>query len=325
MIYTKRTTNLNAVTESPYPIGLEGALMVVYENQLNYNALMKAVGISELRYYQETGKDLFVHEAGAFKDLISKVKAFFKEIIKKLKGMFKSFVAAITSNSTTDRAFINKYGKELKEKDISGMKFNGYKFDALNENSDLSHDKYIKLTNSIKNVESVAIIDDIDAEIKKQRGDLINKDPLSESDFRNELKKKYYGEKEDLTFTTCDAYLSIIRDNKMFISKAQYNLEKITNNLENYIAALDNLEKKGTDADGKEVDYTKQINDNITVAKSLADDYTVAFGVYTKALIDSCKQAKAICIKALSYNKKTDKDSVSESYIDNIFANVIIR
>lgn len=320
---TKYTTNLNAVAESPYPIGLEGALMVVYENQLNYNALMKAVGISELRYYQETGKDLFVHEAGAFKNFISKVKAFFTSIIEKLKSMFKSFVAAITSNSTSDRDFVNKHGKELKGKDISGMKFKGYKFDALGS-SGLSNDKYRRLVSAITN-EIPDAIDDTDIEIKKQRGDLIDTDPLSESDFRDELKKKYYGEKEDLTFTNCDGYLEKIKNSTKFIAQAQISLNNITKNIDDYIAALDALEKKGTGADGKEVDYTKQINDNITVAKSLADDYTVAFGVYTKALIDSCKQAKAICIKALSYNKKTNESSVDESYIDNIFANVVIR
>ena len=46
------------VAPSPYPVGIEGALMHVYENECNYNALMKAVGISELKYYQETGKNL---------------------------------------------------------------------------------------------------------------------------------------------------------------------------------------------------------------------------------------------------------------------------
>ena len=52
--------------------------MHVYENECNYNAIVKSVGISELKYYQETGKDLFVNEAGAFKKFGSKVTAFFK-------------------------------------------------------------------------------------------------------------------------------------------------------------------------------------------------------------------------------------------------------
>ena len=39
--------------------------MHVYENECNYNAIMKAAGISELKYYKETGGDLFVQEAGA--------------------------------------------------------------------------------------------------------------------------------------------------------------------------------------------------------------------------------------------------------------------
>ena len=50
-------TNLDAVQESPYPLGIEGGLMHVYENECNFNAIMKAAGISELKYYKETGGD----------------------------------------------------------------------------------------------------------------------------------------------------------------------------------------------------------------------------------------------------------------------------
>ena len=56
------------VQESPYELGYGGALMHVWENEMNYNAIMKAVGISEMRYYNETGGDLLVQEAGAFSE-----------------------------------------------------------------------------------------------------------------------------------------------------------------------------------------------------------------------------------------------------------------
>ena len=87
-------SNLGSVPEaglSPYKLGIEGGLMHVYENECNFNALMRAVGISELKYYNDTGRDLFVHEAGAFAGFIEKAKAFFKKVIERLS---KSLIAS---------------------------------------------------------------------------------------------------------------------------------------------------------------------------------------------------------------------------------------
>ena len=90
-------TNWDAVQESPYALGIEGGLMHVYENECNYNAIMKAAGISELKYYKENGGDLFVQEAGAAGGLIQKFIAFFKKVIEKIKQIFKKFVMTISS------------------------------------------------------------------------------------------------------------------------------------------------------------------------------------------------------------------------------------
>ena len=81
-------TNWDAVQESPYTLGLEGGLMHVYENECNYNAIMKAAGLSELKYYKENGGDLFVQEAGAAGSLIDRFIAFFKKVIEKIKQIF---------------------------------------------------------------------------------------------------------------------------------------------------------------------------------------------------------------------------------------------
>ena len=82
-------TNWDAVQESPYTLGLEGGLMHVYENERNYCEMMKAVGISEARYYAETGQDLFLNEAGAFGSFLENAKKFFKKVWEKVKGLFR--------------------------------------------------------------------------------------------------------------------------------------------------------------------------------------------------------------------------------------------
>lgn len=124
------------VTESPYPLGLEGALMHVYENECNYNAMMKAVGISELRYYQETGGDLFVQEAGAFGGFIEKAKAFFKKVIEKIKQIFHKFMAVINQYAMSDKKFVKTYSKELMRRDYTDFEVEGYTFDGIDKIAD---------------------------------------------------------------------------------------------------------------------------------------------------------------------------------------------
>ena len=121
------------VGESPYPVGLEGALMHVYENECNYNAMMKAVGISELRYYQDTGKSLFVHEAGVFASFIQKAKEFFKKVIEKIKQIFHKFAAVMNQYTMKDKEFVKKYSKELYRKNITDFTFDGYTFKNLDD------------------------------------------------------------------------------------------------------------------------------------------------------------------------------------------------
>ena len=67
----------------------------------------------------------------------------------------------------------------------------------------------------------------------------------------------------------------------------------------------------------------KFINNKITVYKALSNDLTVYFGAKVKALADKNRQAKAICVKALSYKYKNESAGVGGSY-DDIFNGVQI-
>ena len=121
--------NWDAVQESAYPLGLEGGLMHVYENECNYNAIMKAAGLSELKYYKENGGDLFVQEAGAAGSLIDRFIAFFKKVIEKIKQIFKKFVMVISSYVSKDKDFVKKY-KPMVFKNFKEFKFTGWDFES---------------------------------------------------------------------------------------------------------------------------------------------------------------------------------------------------
>ena len=252
------------VAPSPYPVGLEGALMHVYENECNYNALMKAVGISELKYYQETGKNLFVHEAGAFAGFLSKAKAFFKKVIEKIKQIFHKFAAVMNQFTMSDKKFVKQYSKEINRKDISDFTFSGYTFEgldtAVNAKID-TEDKYALDKFDDNRQRSLRTNSDYQKDsdgnndfIEEKRGgwlrNITGKDhgSLDESEFRDELKDFLYGnsgEKEELDDKQIDKrkILQWIEGTDRAIKDAERKQRDCTRAIEKYIKKVEEFEK----------------------------------------------------------------------------------
>ena len=390
------TVSLDAIKESPYPLGYEGALMHVYENELNYYSLMKAVGLSEMKYYQETGKELFLNEAGAFGSFIEKVKAFFKKVIEKIKSIFKKFIAAIDQYTLENKKFVKKYGQEIMRKNLTDFEFEGYSFSKLDDaastftsNSDAVEKAITALENTHSDIEkgtksgftssvtafagpSTSILDGIEIgstmtseqKTKAQelaRGKLIaDSKALDTDDFRDRLQELFYGDgkdgdKETLENINMRTQLNYIDDSKKTIKDAERDQRTITKHIENALKKLDKLPEQirkyvksdegkkaiadttnshqfynGTATDKVDADkveaYVKVVNNGLDVCRSIANDITVGFGVLVQAYKDRVTQAKAICVKALSY--KHESAMVSESYSDydsdDIFSSVNI-
>ena len=253
------------VAPSPYPVGLEGALMHVYENECNYNALMKAVGISELKYYQETGRNLFVHEAGAFSAFLDKAKAFFKKVIEKIKQIFHKFAAVMNQFTMSDKKFVKTYSKEINRKDISDFTFSGYTFEgldkALNASIDLDMSKY-NINNFDDNYkrklgadEKAVDSDKLNDIIEEHRGTWLNKitggnhGSLDESEFRDEIKDYLYGnggEKEELDDKQIDKrkILQWIEGKERAIKDANNKQKECTRAIDKMIKKIEEFEKE---------------------------------------------------------------------------------
>lgn len=352
------TSGLSAIKESPYELGLAGAMMHVYENECNYNAIMKAVGLSELKYYQETGKDLFIHEAGAFDGFIAKVKAFFKAVIEKIKSIFKKFVAIFDQYTLNDKQFVKKYGDQLIRKDLKDFEFTGYKFGdfAKVQNSVVTDGGLLKdeLTKYLdthkpdsnynkKKFDNTAYEDSDKVNDAKEelRGRIVGESgkKLDETEFKDKLKELLYGDedKETLDNISIRDQLSIIENTKDDIKKVEKTQKDIEKGINDLLKVLDKLpseigkkysynsDNKITDNHDKRINNAiKNINDWYEICKSESNDITVAFGMIVQAYKDRNRQAKAICVKALSY--KHEAAMVSESsYSDDIFAGVVIR
>lgn len=353
------TSGLSAIKESPYELGLAGAMMHVYENECNYNAIMKAVGLSELKYYQETGKDLFIHEAGAFDGFIAKVKAFFKKVIEKIKSIFKKFVAMFDQYTLNDKQFVKKYGDQLIRKNLKDFEFTGYKFGdfakvqrSVEADGGLLTKELSDYLDSRKPDTNYADMDEDDSEKYKDsdevndakeevRGRIVGESgkKLDETEFKDKLKELLYGDdnKETLDNISIRDQLSIIENTKDDIKKVEKTQKEIEKGINDLLKVLDKLpseiskkysynsDNKLTDKQDKNInDAIKNINDWYEICKSESNDITVAFGMIIQAYKDRNRQAKAICVKALSY--KHEAAMVSESsYSDDIFAGVVIR
>lgn len=252
------------VAPSPYPVGLEGALMHVYENECNYNALMKAVGISELKYYQETGKNLFVHEAGAFSAFLDKAKAFFKKVIEKIKQIFHKFAAIMNQYTMSDKKFVKTYSKEINRKDISDFTFSGYTFkgldDAISASADIdlseyNPDKFDGAKKAALRGDKIQMDSDkLNDFIEENRGEWLSKitkgshGSLDESEFRDELKDFLYGnggEKEELDDKDIDKrkILQWIEGTDKAITDANKKQKECTRAIDKMVKKIEEFEK----------------------------------------------------------------------------------
>jgi len=333
MIFNEMKSNTDSdviVNESPYELGIGGALMHVYENECNYNALMKAAALSELKYYNENGGDLFVQEAGAFSGFLAKIKAFFLKVIEKIKSIAHKFMAKVNQYTMSDKDFVKKYQTEILRRDLKDFEFTGYKFPKFN--AGIEKDNKV-LVNGIPAKD--ADQDTLNEVIEKNRGKIVGGSAMTESEYRDALKEKLYGDKDSFPVVNREQ-LDIITKTKDDIKAVEDDKKSIIKAIEDIIKATENTWK----ADNKALnDTVKDLKDDVKeekeaalklldhqvyVWKAYSNDLTVYFGAKAKSLVDRNRQAKAICVKALSYKAKNESASVEESAYGNIFAGVEI-
>jgi hypothetical protein len=303
--YTGRS--YRTVQESPYELGINGALMHVYENECNYNAMMKAAALSEMKYYNRTGGDLFVQEAGAFKGFIETAKKFFHAVIEKIKSIGKKFVAKINQYTMKDKDFVKKYQKELLTRDLKDFEFDGYEFPQYEGYLDTGK-AYVKVSED--GSDDSDKLNDI---MEENRGRIVGEGAMTEDEFREELHDKFYGDKDTIEVVIRKELVYISETDKL-TKEANKSEKKIIDEINKFIRDLDRdanaltkaVSLKASDEDNKtNADLIKYKNNLITVAKSISNDFTVYYGTKVKALTDRNRQAKAICVKALSYKHES--------------------
>lgn len=337
--------NWDAVQESAYPLGLEGGLMHVYENECNYNAIMKAAGISELKYYKECGGDLFVNESAATSGFIDKFISFFKKVGEKIAQMFKKFAMTIGSFVQSDKNFVKKWKPQV-FRNFKEFDFNGYKFDLSMVETIASKADSIAVGKqepaqlaAAANVNPMSD-DDMEAKRKEMMKDICGEDVDSDNEMKQELHKKVYGDNKEefkVTSSICLDAFSCISDTKKNIKEIQDFQKKFNAGIDKYCKSLEDAKKvllkamDNTETDGakeKQSNRMKTVTQQITLTKDNAQYFTTAFSLFIGAFKDANRQSKAICVKALN-SGSSKKDATADAIKTNesatdIFANVEI-
>lgn len=299
---------------------LEAGATILIEAEQNWNAIMKAVGIEEVKAYAE-GTEV-VTEAGRIAGMLEKAKQFFMNLWQKVVGMFKKLLSIFEQQATKDKAFVKKYRPEVAKK-MSQSKWNEnltidiYPFKDLgahtgnafkNMDSKLDSELPFKTIAGLDN----AKVPDLDklAELswKDEIGDKVRSFSLgensteSESDFRKEWKDKIYGDKENEDVTQ-QMVLNALRDieNTKTVEKT---LKKAFNDIDKPLKeVIKDIEKgmnkakfKG-DTDAEVELQTKLYSAAgvvLSVLKSVQTTLTSVYSMECQAIKDNNRQSRAI-------------------------------
>lgn len=316
----------------------EAALRHTYEIDSNLNAIMKTIGISELAVLESTGEEI-VYEAGRAGGIIEKLKAAIKKIWEKIKSLFTKFFAKMQSFGKDDKAFINKYRKEIMAGSTKDLEIKGYEF-TLNDvdsastiianmkkvtiqmesGANLTVDNAFTLSSSSEVSEERAIkIEDNDL-IEKIRGAALGgSSSLDASEFAKELRSKLRGDEDSpITLEGND-----INKGEMiqFLMNASTGSKTIKDDFkttkktcENQIKELEKLSKslskieKPVDSDkvnsnSKKLTLVSKFNSIVTNCLTILEQVEAA---KMTAFNDQRKQYKATCVKLIGRKAKNE-------------------
>lgn len=343
--------DIDSIEEAKSDNLLEAAYIGVYETESNYARLMESVGIAELSYYVETGKDIVI-EANYGESLFDKARALFKKILEKIASVFKKFLALVNSFILSDKSFVEKYKKVLTDVNTKGFSYKGYEFKKLKDiistisdaiDNNIIDNNFPAYDPSKSSTDLSTIIDNISDNkeklFNKIRGITVSKNDteIESSDYSKELFKYFRnGEDKPKEITTVDTkeLMAIMVDYKGMKSDATSSYNTLKRTINDAISSLTNEEKKysknipgGRDRNDSEVEKSSQavkiISARIEALKTKLNVLQIYNGAYLAALKDRNRQAKSVCVKLITYKPKTE--SYMESTGFDLFGNVVFR
>jgi hypothetical protein len=334
---------------------VEESYRIYAESERNFSNLMMAVGLSELRSYQESGID-YIHEAPDIRAFWEKVKTFFKTLKDKIWAVVKNFIARIQVRFQNGAKFVAKYSTQIKngfkklQNKNEDLKIKGYKFENTNwavnfkENKKNTHDKIIadfgEFNNmdvnaffaSVKNGTFSTDVSDDDEEASRNlwRAQQLGQDSgsCSEEDYADELFKYYHSgetEKRDLELSDVDIdkILKVLKTGSRYVGNLKRNYREIERKCNESIKKANDFESrfaKLKHEDSENADHGKAltaINHIISQTKAHINIVNQANSAHMSAIKGELAQARRIALRCIQGDNKVDKKLFGESYYDS--------
>lgn len=325
----------------------EAALRHTYEIDSNLNAIMKTIGVSELAVLESTGQEI-VYEAGRAGGIIEKLKAAIKKIWEKIKSLFTKFFAKMQSFGKDDKAFVNKYRKQIMAGSTKDLEIKGYKFTpekVAGAQSILDAMKKVSIKMEGLSGTTVAIAFNYksdrlstieDKDVKSEDTDIIEElraaaigssGGLDAGEFAKELRAKLRND-EDSAITLDDSDINkgeIVQ----FLMNASTGSKTIKDDFkttkktcENQIKELERCSKelskipKPTDKDevntnSKRLQVISKCNTVVTNCLTILEQVEAA---KMTAFNDQRKQYKATCVKLIGRKAKNESYEYDDDY-----------
>ena len=274
-------------------------LSELYEIKEEYNEKLRKISLLELKKYNESGIKMLDEVSFNTSDLwsrfITAAETFFKKVIETLGKIWNWTIKEFDSIIASNNMFVTKYSKQLALLDTVELPF-GYKFPGLRAPTvykvDVPDKIGQKLTEDQFKSKKNVIVQTISNDIVLSHQENF-KEALHRSYYGSPLKDDVYDIQEQLQYIkTCN----LEKNNIAVIFKSAVAELKALSITLKMLSRFNSKEE------------TAKIVQYVDLCKFNAECLIIAYGEYSKALIDRCKQAKAICIKAL-YDKAQELSS----------------
>lgn len=235
----------------------------------------------------------------------------FASAIRFLRRAIRKFVVSARDSSLGGKAFLKKYGDELKYILNYSVNFEGYDMSSMTD-----------MYKNINFIKSLADISDVKASIVngtkvfstendctariisnrcKMAGTSSTGTVQNAGEFKKALKTMYFGEKKKRRYDVRNAY-DYINGYMQHITSIEDACDQFTKLAESEIKELENLKKLISANPSPNMDMVEQLNLLVKYKTSVNNDCMIAFEVMMEYINACFTQSKAICIVGLQEN-----------------------
>ena len=343
--------------------GVMGAQIAMYESVQNDYKLFEGALMGDFQeacmiHEGQSEEAVTAFQEGVISDMWDKLKELFKKLWAKIKSIFHAFIAKFNSVfMKSSKEFINKYKKEIAQKDLSKMEAKWSEKKNFDKLVSLDGNRKIEVILSPNDAKTQLEDFETEEETLKAINSLVSGATFSDlKSFAKDFHEECFDDEEEKEgFDDVKYEVFALLENA---DKTESNLKKAQSSLEKSIAAIikeieneskGNLKDFPTDKDGADKDtnvstmYTKSKSDSkvtsnraggmnqvarkdvqsvINLAQKKAQCVQSAISKVSAAVMAEHKfnvaQARRIAAKMVAYNPKAKNESVMLNAVEEV-------